>query len=84
MMSAECTEPRLKLVVLTRPWTKLDTEVRVAPDIASCSLKKKEEKTTTKQQHPIVNMQVQKVSRGWRWDQEKLLTDLADQWFQPK
>ena len=36
-LSAECTVPRLKLVVLTRPWTKLNTEVRVAPDMASCS-----------------------------------------------
>ena len=49
MLSAECTEPRLKLVVLTHPWTKLDTEVRVAPDIASCRWKKggKNNKTTT-------------------------------------
>ena len=49
MLSAECTEPRLKLVVLTHPWTKLDTEVRVAPDIASCRWKKggKSNKTTT-------------------------------------
>ena len=49
MLSAECTVPRLKLVVLTHPWTKLDTEVRVAPDIASCSWKKgkNNNKTTT-------------------------------------
>ena len=30
MLSAKCTAPRLKLVVLTHPWTKLYTHVRVA------------------------------------------------------
>ena len=29
-------------------------------------------------------VQVQAVSRGWRWDPEQFLIDLADQWFQPK
>ena len=41
---AKCTALRLKLVVLTHPWTKLDTEVRVAPDMASCSLEGKRKK----------------------------------------
>ena len=77
-MSAKCTAPRLKLVVLTHPWTKLDTEVRVAPDMASCSLGGKKEKEA------IANMQVHVVSRGLRWDQEKFLTDLADPRCQPK
>ena len=29
-------------------------------------------------------VQVQAVSRGWGWDPEQFLIDLADQWFQPK
>ena len=35
MLSAKCAAPRLKLVVLTHHWTKFDTEVRVAPDMAA-------------------------------------------------
>ena len=63
MLSTNCTAPRLKLVVLTHPWTKLDTEVRVDPYMASCSWKNIA--------FIFVNMQV--VSRDWRWDHEKFL-----------
>ena len=41
MLSAKCTASRLKLVVLTHPWTKLDTQVRVAAGMESCSLEGK-------------------------------------------
>ena len=63
VLSTNCTAPRLKLVVLTHPWTKLDTEVRVYPYMASCSWKNIA--------FVFVNMQV--VSRDWRWDHEKFL-----------
>ena len=63
MLSEKYIAPRLKCVVLTRPWTKLDNEVRVTPGMASRTLNK----------HPIVIMQVHKVCRGWGRDQDKFL-----------
>ena len=49
------------------PLEKLDSEVLVAPNMASCSLKV----------HPIVIMQVQVVWRGRGRDQKAILLDLA-------
>ena len=76
------------------PLDKLAIGMRVGPNMATVAetnkqtnkqAKHKNNKTIQmKNKRTNVNMQVQEVSRGWRWDQENFLTFLADQWFQPK
>ena len=64
------------------PLDTFDIEVRVAPNMAAVAEKTQQQQQNEKRTN--VNMQVQEVSRGWRWDQENFLTALADQWFQLK